>query len=55
MSIKKQYIPDPLASAVKGGYVTGASEILDKNKGKRQDEINTELYARLETLEGGNT
>ena len=39
MSIKKQYIPAPLASAVKNGYVTDASEILDENKGKRQDSL----------------
>lgn len=55
MSIKKQYIPAPLTSAVKNGYVTDTSEILDKNKGKRQDEINQETDSKISDIKGGST
>ena len=55
MSIKKQYIPAPLASAVKNGYVTDASEILDENKGKKQDEINQETDNEISGIKGGST
>lgn len=55
MSIKKQYIPAPLASAVKGGYVTDTSEILDENKGKRQHVINQETDNEISGIKGGST
>lgn len=53
--MKEQYIPAPLRSAVKGGNVTFADEILDEQKGKRQNIINQETDNEISGIKGGST
>lgn len=45
----RTYIPNRLKSAVKGGFVTGASDIIDDNLGKNQESINSNTYRKSET------
>ena len=45
-------IPARLKNVAKGGHVAGAKDIIDDVLGKTQEEINAEIIARLNALEG---
>ncbi len=49
---KKVPIPARVYNAAEGGHVAGTEDIIDDASGKTQKEINAEIFARLEALEG---
>lgn len=50
---KRIYVPGRMHSVEVGNVMTGANEILDDTKGKKQDVINAETDAELLRLENG--
>lgn len=52
MTEKINPIPARLKNVAVGGHVAGASDIIDDELGKTQSEINADIIARLEALEG---
>ena len=49
MTEKISYIPARLRSAAKGGFVTGANDVVDDVFGKSQQDINADTYRKDET------